>query len=287
MKKYLIFYILIIILPSCGSPPKNPSVRDTVKKSVSDSLSLGLKEYRSGNLKSAVSYFEEALRGAYSIDDNPRVIDASQKLSELYIRTSNYTAASNYIFNAKYLCERENLTSFNFIIYLTIGKFYEKSIDTPEGYKMALSNYIRASDSSLDKVERAIAYNNIGIAEKKLRNLDEALSWFEKARDINEASRIYDALGDNYYYLGGVMEEKGNYEMALTNYFSALNYDKISEKSTAILDDLKSIGGIYFKLGKNDDSLFYYMKSLKTAESINDAGEIDSISNSLKYLQKH
>ncbi len=286
MKILIPLFICAVILSSCGSPAKNPAVRDTVKKSVSDSLSLGLKEYRAGHMKSAESYFEDALRSAYSIDNSYGVIDASQKLSELYLRVSNYTGASNYIFAAKSLSEKENMTSQDFILDLTIGKFYEKAYETPDGYKKAYSYYEKASQNASSDADRAGAYNNMGIADKKLQKLDDAASWFEKARSINEGAQIYDALGDNYYYLGGVWDDKRNYGLSLTNYFSALKYDKIAEKSGAILEDLKSIAGIYFKMGKNEDSSYYYMKALNTAQSINAADEAASIRNTLNYLQK-
>ncbi len=285
MKRTIIIIFSLLAFLSCGSGPGNPSIRNTIKKDVSDTISLGLREYRSGNLNSAKSYYTEALMESYSIDNTALIIDINQKLSELSMRLSNYTDASNYIFAANTVMENENSKEFDFIIYLTIGKYYEKAYDNSWGYEKALEYYMRAAGSATNAQDRASAYNNIGIAEKKLKKPDEAVKWFESSILINEAEHVYDALGDNYYYLGEISDERLDYPSALLNYQSALKYDKIAEKSYSILDDLQKIAADYSKTGQKAESAYFYDKALHTAVSLNAANEIVSISNSILQLK--
>jgi len=142
-----------------------------------------------------------------------------------------------------------------------------------------------AAGSATNAQDRASAYNNIGIAEKKLKKPDEAVKWFESSILINEAEHVYDALGDNYYYLGEISDERLDYPSALLNYQSALKYDKIAEKSYSILDDLQKIAADYSKTGQKAESAYFYDKALHTAVSLNAANEIVSISNSILQLK--
>ena len=234
--------------------------------------------------ESARSYYLDALTESYSIDNTGYVISIYQKLSELSLRQANYTEASNYIFTAYSIKGYENTKEYDFIIYLTIGKFYEKAYENTNGYETALKYYQMAYGSAANDQDRAGAYNNIGIAYRKLKRLDEAAGWLEKARQINEGGKVYDSLGDNYYYLGEVYDDKLNYGSALTNYLSALKNDKIAEKTAAILDDLKKIAGDCFKLGRKDESIYYYKRAMYAALSLNAAEDAESISNTIQNI---
>jgi tetratricopeptide (TPR) repeat protein len=280
MKKTILIILPLLTLFCCGTA--NLSIKNTVKRNISDTLSLGLKEYRSGNLNSAKSYYISALMESYSIDNTPFIIDISQKLSELSLRLSNYNDASNYIFTANNLKEHDNSKEYDFIIFLTMGKYYEKAYENPAGYETALKYYRMAAASAIKAADSASAFNNIGIVEKKLNRLDEAAQWFEKSLQINKGEAIYDALGDNYYYLGEVYLEKLDYQSALTNFMSALQNDKIAEKQYSIMDDLKIIAGVYLKLGRSMDSAYYYQKALNAALSMDDSADAAWISNVMK-----
>ncbi len=285
--KFIIFLILtIVILFSCAQQVKNPSIRETVKKSISESISLGVKEYKSGNLQSAKGFFLEALKEAYSIDNTEEIINIEQNLAITTLRSTNLSEASNYIFSAKFIAEKENITLYNYIIYLTIGKYYDRTADTPDDFETAISWYQKAATAAKDDEDRASAYNNIGVTKRKQKKLDEAVRWLDQARRINEGEKNYAALGDNYYYLGQTYEDQGLLSESLKNYLSALNYDKIAEKSVSILDDLKRIAQIYSRMSKFDEALYYYKKALNTAQSIDRTQDIQSLQNTINSMQK-
>ncbi|MGA2142401.1 MAG: hypothetical protein ABSG94_08250 [Brevinematales bacterium] len=286
----IIIISAFLALVSCGGGYVNPSIRNTVKKNAADNIALGLREYRTGNFNSAKSYYIDALFQSYSIDNTASVIDISQKLSELSLRLTNYSEASNYIFTANNLRIHgdadENIKKYDFIIYLTIGKYYEKAYENTNGYNLALAYYQKAASAALNAPDRAGAYNNIGIAYLKLGAPETASGWFENAKDINQGAQVYDSLGDNYYYLGQSWSDRSDYTKALLNYQLALKYDKIAEKSYSILDDLKKIAAVYLKTGRNQDSAYYYNKAMKTAESLGDALQTGDISNTIISIMK-
>lgn len=283
MTKLILLLFCSFFLYSCGSG--NPTVRNDVKKRVDDSLTIGVEEYKKGNYDSAKIFLEQALKNAYSIDNGSDIINAMQNLGEISIKLENYSEASNYIFSAQKLAETEKIQTFNFIITLTIGKFYDKTASTSGEYKRALEYYQSAAAMTQKDEEKAVAYNSIGISEIRQGNLDEALVWIEKSRKINESKKIYNAIADNYFNIGEVYEKKGNWNIALTNYNIALQNDKISENSSGIIDDLKSIAQVYLNEGLTDNAILFYSRALNTASSIGNRKEAALIQGLINNLQ--
>ncbi len=272
---FIIFIIFILLFSSCGS--KNPTIRNNIKKNISDNLSVGIESYKSGNLESATLFLQQALKDAYSIDSIDDIILVLQSLTEVNLKNENYSLASNYIFQAESLIGMENNNDNNFLIQKTIGKYYEKTAKTQEDYNKSYQYYIKASESAKKDEEKAQAYNNIGTVKIELNQPDEALEWFIKSKNINESKNIYDSLADNYYNIGDIYEKKGNYAESLTNYNLALKNDKISEHLSGIIEDLKRIASVYSRMGNKDVSLEYYNRALNAAVSINDKNQSDQI----------
>lgn len=279
-----IFFIITVslVLFSCGA--KNATVREAVKKKISDSQTIGVNEFKKGNYSSAKLFLESALKDAYSIDNVEGMAEAMQNLSEVHLKLGNNTEASNYIFRAKNLSEREGLTN-DFSLLLTIGKYYDKTAAGEADYGKAMENFQAALSCAKTDLEKALIYNSIGITRMKLNRLDEAADWFEKSRAINESGRIYDTLADNYFNLGEVSERKNDFQGAVGYYMKALQYDKIAEKSDGIVEDLKKIGIVYSKLNDNDKAYYYLNRAFHSAESMGyktDQDEIQKLISSLK-----
>lgn len=282
MNRNVFILIAVLLLFSCGS--KNPTVRDTVKKKIADSQTIGVNEFKKGNYSSAKLFLESALKDAIAIDNVEGMVDAMQNLAEVHLKLGNYSDASNYVFRAKALSDEEALSN-DFSVLHTVGKYYDKTADGEPDLERAMTTFRSALSLAKTDQEKALVYNSIGITAMKLGRLDEAADWFKKSKDINEAGRVYDTLADNYFNLGEVSGKKGDHKGALDYYLKALNNDKIAEKSDGIVDDLKKIGTEYSKLNDRSKALFYLNRALNTAESMGykwDMEEIQKMISSLK-----
>jgi len=286
MKRKFFALFFIFLIYSCAPPAKNPTIREEVKNSTTENMKLGVKEYKNGNYPSSRMFFEEALKQAYLIDNTSEIVNILINLCEINLRLENYTEASNQIFSARYIAKKENIYEHNFMLNLTIGRYYEKAYKNEKGYELALDFYLKALNEAKEDTDRAIVYSNIGLVKIRTDQLREAKNWIEKARAINESRQIYTALGDNYFYLGEIFEKQNNYDIAIKNYLLALKYDKIAEKTMAILEDLKRIALLYSKMNMEEDAIFYFEKAYKVAEGLNIATEKAFIQEKIENLKQ-
>lgn len=269
---------LLLALVSCGS--KNPTVRDTVKKKVSDNRTIGVEEFKKGNYSSARLFLEQALKDAYSVDSVEGMVSALQNLAEVHLKLGNFADASNAVFRARELNEREGLSE-DFAVLLTIGKYFERINRTD----LSLQFFEQALQTAKKDEDRALVQNSIGIVKIRQGLLDEAENWVRKSLAVNESKKIHNTLADNYFNLGEIYDKKGDTRNALSNYLLALRHDKISEKSDGIIEDLKRIGQMHQKLGDSPAAVYYYQRALNASEAMGYKSETEAIQQLIKDLR--
>jgi tetratricopeptide (TPR) repeat protein len=279
MKKIVVLGSVLFLLCSCASIAKN-----TMQKKIEDTLAVGVTEYKKGNLSSAQIFFEQALKDAYAVDNSDDEISALQNLSLLYLQKSDFSTASNAIFTAKRIADKENISNYNFSILMGFGKYYQEIASSSADYQTALSYYQSSLEWANKEEEKALVYNNIGIVKIKQGAFDEAFDWIEKSRQIHESKKVLEGLADNYFNLGELYRKKNDNPGALTNYFLALKQDRALENSGSILEDLKNIAAIYETIGDKDNALYYYSKALKNAENSGNITSAKTLNEKISQL---
>ncbi len=103
---------------------------------------------------------------------------------------------------------------------INLGNFY----DTLKDYNSSIKNYTEALKLSVeinDSLSIAKNYNNLGIANKKIKNIPKAFNYLEKALEHSKSyatqkAHAYDNLGDLY-------KIQENYELAISYYQKAID----------------------------------------------------------------
>jgi tetratricopeptide (TPR) repeat protein len=278
MRKVIII-ISALILFSCGQIARN-----TIEKKIGDNAKVGVEAYKGGNYDSAVLFLNQALKDAYSVDNMDEAINVLQNLSETYLKKDDFVKASNYIFQAKNIADKEDIDTYDFTINLTLGNYYSLSTNSDDSFKTADGYYQKALKYAKNDEEKALVYNGIGNSYAKKGSWNDALDWLEKSRKINESQKNYGPLADNFFNMAEIYEKKGNGKEALNSYKEALKYDKNLEKAGNIQEDLKRIGKSYQALNKTGWAEYYYQKALNTAQSLNDQEEVSNIQALLDNL---
>tara|TARA_R110002050_G_scaffold273113_1_gene417041 strand:- start:30910 stop:32853 length:1944 start_codon:yes stop_codon:yes gene_type:complete len=144
--------------------------------------------------------------------------------------------------------------------------------------------------------EKAIAsaYNNIASSFEALNKIDSAEIYHQRSLGIK--LRIKDTIGiaDTYCNIGVVEDLKGNYDVALINYFKALEiYEKHSNDFEKVPTVLVNIGIVYKKQKEYRKVLEYYERALTIYEEHNFeigkaivTGNIGSVLTDLKDYKK-
>lgn len=263
MKIFLFFGLWILILSSCGGN-QNPTVRNVVKKKIVNNVAIGVENFSKGKLDSSLLFLKEALRSAYSIDDVVQQENVLINLAEINIGAGMYEEASNHIFKAKEMSEREHITTYDFSLFLVIGKYFDRT----ENFDEALNFYQQALKIAENGSEKARVLNSMGILYRKMKKFDKAIKYLGDARNSNLFSKDYLQLANNDYNIGEIRFAQKKYKQALKKYQSALKNDKIAENSSGIFDDLKKIATCYYKLSDIQNALYFLGRAEKVANSV-------------------
>lgn len=280
MKRNVILLLITAISLTVGCAKKDPYLREDIQSQAWNHLEVGVSEYSSLNFSNARLFLEKALEEAKSIDNVELQIKALLSLGELELILRSHTKSSNYIFKAWALSEFMESDDMLFSLNSTTGKYYSKMMD----YETAIEYYNAAYQSTSDKKDKAIIYNNLGVIHRTLKNYSEAYDYFNKAVRINKKKKIYGSLGGNYYNLGELYYIQNDSDNALKNYFLALENDKKSEDSLDILTDLKKIGIVYSDKNELDKALYYFIRALNLAVSIDNEEEIAVLTKLIKDI---
>ena len=155
--------------------------------------------------------------------------------------------------------------------YLTTAGLFESTYmanyDRAMQYHRAALNYAR-TDSL-----KAITQNNIGFVYSEQGNYTQALSYYEKALQIQ--LQIYGeqhpSVATSYNNIGCVYSDQGDYNKALSYYEKALQIrlQVYGEQHPDVAVSYNNIGLVYSEQGDYDQALSYYEKALSIWSQIN------------------
>ena len=163
--------------------------------------------------------------------------------------------------------------------YLTTAGLFESTYmanyDRAMQYHRAALNYAR-TDSL-----KAITQNNIGFVYSEQGNYTQALSYYEKALQIQ--LQIYGeqhpSVATSYNNIGCVYSDQGDYNKALSYYEKALQIrlQVYGEQHPDVAVSYNNIGLVYSEQGDYDQALSYYEKALSIWSQINSEQHPDAV----------
>jgi serine phosphatase RsbU (regulator of sigma subunit)/Tfp pilus assembly protein PilF len=114
----------------------------------------------------------------------------------------------------------------------------------------------------------ADAYNNMGVIQNRIGNLDKALEYFFDSRRLQQAIANPDGLAASLNNIGTVYSSKKDYDKALDYFLDAYRIIEKLQDTARIIGSLNNIGNIH--LAKNEDGLAmeYYRGSLALYDSL-------------------
>lgn len=155
--------------------------------------------------------------------------------------------------------------------YNNIGMVYETMEDdsTAIEYYLKALKYLEDKPKTEELLKVAMyAYNNLGYAKQKHRELDEAGKYFDKSIEISDKLNIKRNAAllnsANIYYL------KNDYEKAVELYLKMLGNSKEVGDRYLIRVITNNLGSVETMLGRYENALDFYQQALEMAQSIND-----------------
>jgi tetratricopeptide (TPR) repeat protein len=166
-----------------------------------------------------------------------------------------------------------------------IGRYYLSKSD----YNKALEYFTSAINFSMqvdDTLNIAIAYGNMGAANRGLGHYDKAISFYNKSLEIAKTINYRQGIAGSYSAIGVINKQEGNYEKALDAYFNALKIREELKDKQGIADSYNNLGHIYLEQENYEKALSFFHQVLKIREEIGDKQGIGDYYGSLGLLEQ-
>jgi tetratricopeptide (TPR) repeat protein len=130
-----------------------------------------------------------------------------------------------------------------------------------------LSDYaVRYFGQSKDSVHTYKAFFYAGRVNEEMKNANQAISYYLKAKDFARNSKDYKYLYFIHYYLGNLYVMQNLFKDGINSYKEAYQYASMLKSDAYRCLSLSEIGFGYSCLEKEDSALIYQFKALKIAE---------------------
>jgi len=272
MKYVWCLSILAILALGCSSAPKNPDPEKShdVKNQAADYADFGDYYYSQAQYDQSLKFFELSLKENISVNNEEGIIKSQNSIGKVYSALGRSDLALDHYAQAYELAKKIDdpvllSQSENNIgeIYLRAGEsgealpLFEKAI----GRLKDIDFSRKKKDDDSIKDHRPVLYHNTGIAYKQQNNLNDALSWLEKALALNTEEKLYKDMADNYYAIASVYSKQNSFEKAIENASLALDYDKLAENKVGIAKDFLALGLISRKANMDEEAYAFFRDS--------------------------
>ena len=239
---------------------------------------------RKGEVDKALNYDLAALKLMELLDDKRGICDAMSRVADDLMRMDKLKESKSYIEKAIAICEKYNLESEYYFVYMQAGDLAINSgefINSLKYYDLAKAEALKAPD---DLAQLSDVGNARGNALKKLKRYAEALKEYSSAlasaRKVNYQNAVSACLAN----LGEVNMIIGNYEEALKYQLETIKLMEAGEEFTNLTENYLHISNTYEKLGNLSKALEFQKKAL---DSRNKAASIESDAAMAKMLTQY
>lgn len=273
-------FLAALALSGCSTRPKTPTESYAIRNQVADYLKLADGFFSRGNYDSAVSFYNEAIKAASSVDHLEGVATARASLGRVYLAAGRSDDAERELLKAYEYAHTAGFRGAASLAASGLGEVLYRRGDR-EGALARFDEAIALADQ--DEEALAIALHNAATAKTALDRREEAKSDLERAAAINQKRKSWSEFAANRYLLASIYVKEGNLEAARNTAGEALDSDKKAENGRGIALDLAALGSLSRRLGKTEDAYWYWRRSFDTALAVDEA---EGVRKALMALQE-
>lgn len=153
---------------------------------------------------------------------------------------------------------------------------------------VAQTDKVKATETELQSVKEDTSRAKILIELGKIfymkSSYDSAIYYSNSGLTLSLNIDYLPGLGSAYNIIGNIYSDKGNYPLALQNYFQAQEIFEKNGMKKKMASTYNNIGGIYFYQGNYPEALKNYIASMKIKRETGDTGEIANTYNNLGLI---
>jgi tetratricopeptide (TPR) repeat protein len=264
---------LLAAATGCSTAPKRPTQVVERKERAAQYAAAGNARYARADYRQALTFYRLALNENLAVDHTQGIAASYNSLGKAHLALGELQQAERYFREAQRLAEKlsdprlqaqssSNLSEIN----LARGQ----AAEAEELLRSALSR-LPAGDPG---PEQAILLHNLGAVLKAGQRLPEALGCFQQALALNLRHERFEEAASNYYMIASIQSRQGDPTAAVASLQEALRYDRLMERSLGIAEDLAALGLLYRRLGREEEALDAYRRSLQVYQSLSLAEQV-------------
>ena len=268
MKKIALLLIIFSSIKSFGQNRTIDSLKQQLSVAKEDSTRFSLLSNLSYSYTyllpdSAFRYAKKELSLALNLDKKDLEVGYID-IGRIYRVMGNYPDAFSVFLKSLSIAKtlKDNYA-------ISVAHYYLGEIEEiQKNYPKALNDEYQAEYFDIRKTSLVWDYIELASIHQKAGNFDSALFYATKAKAINlqlTPNTIYDWL---LYVLGNIYFERGMYQAALLNYYTAIT--KCIEQGTPkdLIDIYEGIAKAYKNEGKVDSAISYAYKAFRDSSTI-------------------
>jgi len=229
---------------------------------------LGKSYLALGRLKEAEEGFRDAIATCRRINDEKGIVQAYNKLAQIYFIRSDYARAAEYLKECIPYLEKSNDRVTLGAIQRNLGRVYTLSGELDLAEKCLLSN-IRMTKEPGQEVYLIHSLLSLGYLKLLRRKFRPASSYLHKAYELLERKESLRDLAIYYEYQGELHFQEGKLGEAEACYLEAIRIgEKIAPQSAIISQSCRLLAELELEKGELDKALESGEKSLRVSEAI-------------------
>lgn len=271
----IFFLLLIISIVFSGASAQNVDYLDSLHIQLNNARTDSLKartcfllgyEWLEYSTDSTYAYGLKLREFAQKLESEYQLMYANRLIAMAYDYSYEADSAIYYYQQTLTLAEKLQDTSQIALAYFNIG-----TVNLLQGeYIHVLPYYEKAlelckSQKGLEQ-ELGMIYNNLGIFYRRVRQFDDALAVYLKAKQLQLKLGNERGLEDLYLNIANNYVDIGNFDSARYYFAEVLAVDKLKEKGTAYQYANNGLGVIAFEEGKFDSAGNYFEKTVAAIE---------------------
>lgn len=200
------------------------------------------------------------------------------RIGQEYKYMSEYEKAMPYLFDSINLSQKQGICDLQVIAYLNIGNVYldiaeyEKSLDYYNSAEKIAKIITKSKNYYKDasyELYAAKIYNNIGEIYRIIGCYEDAITYYELSKNIDENFSYRATLGTVLSNLGYVEYHLGHYEKALEYLNEGLKHLKKHDYKIAIVETYEIFALIHEREGRHQECKSYFNKAIEICSKMN------------------
>jgi len=276
MKQFFITAVLSLFITACGSVETVPNVFDGISPGTR-AINKGTLMYKKGCLRQSLGHFFRAHELFSASDDLGGVALSLNNIGNIYMAAGDAEMAEIHYTEAMQIYAGINNRNrvMQVLSNMSAVMIHAEEFESAEKTLARLEDMMKHTSGSFVPY-----FRNKGIYLTKKKAYIEAEKALNLALDIVSKEDVTETASVNFA-MGNLLMKTERFEEAIDFFMTALSADKKTGFNTGVAGDLEALGRAYLSIGKNNESLDFFKRSIKIYALAGNREKVATIKESL------